>query len=159
MMGVLLKKACFQSSRDRRATKYSSLITDLFLFLTVKSSLSVCMSTIGTMGSSFNFLLSLLNDLHLNRTIFKKVIMKAMDISIRCSYSIFCYRSKAWTNPELLAIYFIHALYLFTFTVFEFTFCMLATRKQIICLASLYLVRCIIVICIFMIMIIIIMYI
>ena len=31
------------------------------------------MSTIGTMGSSSNSLLSLLNDLHLNRTIFKKV--------------------------------------------------------------------------------------
>ena len=64
------------------------------------------------------------------------------------------------TNLEFSTIYFILSFYLFSFIVFEFTFCMLATRKQIICLARLYLVRCIIVISIvvFMMVIIIIMY-
>ena len=37
-------------------------------------------------------------------SITKRIIMKAMNISIRSSYYIFCRRNKPWTNPELLTI-------------------------------------------------------
>ena len=62
------------------------------------------MSAIGALGSSCISLLSLLNDLHFDKTIQKRIIMKTMSISLRSSYYIFCRRKKPWTNPELLTI-------------------------------------------------------
>ena len=59
------------------------------------------MSAIGAMGSSRNSPLSLLNDLHFDKTIQKRIIVKTMSISLRSSYYIFCRRNKPWTNPEL----------------------------------------------------------
>ena len=85
-----------QNNSDRKATKYSSLINDLSLSLTVNA--------VGAMGSSCNSLLSLLNDLHFDNTIQKRIIMKTMSIFLRSSYYIFCRRNKPWTNPELLTI-------------------------------------------------------
>ena len=41
------------------------------------------MSAIGAMGSSCNSLLSLLNDLHFDKTMQERIIVKAMSISIR----------------------------------------------------------------------------
>ena len=62
------------------------------------------MSAIGAMGSSCNFLLSLLNDLHFHKTIQKRIIMTAMNISIRSSYYNFCRQNRPWTYPELLTL-------------------------------------------------------
>ena len=59
------------------------------------------MGAVRAMGSSCNSLLSLLKDLHFDKTIQKRIIMKAINISIRFSYYIFCLRNKPWTNPEL----------------------------------------------------------
>ena len=105
------------------------------------------MSAIEAMGSSCKSLLSLLNDLHFDKTIKKRIIMKAMSISIRSSYYIFCRRSKPWSNPELLAIKFFHSSYLLNVIDFFsfFLLNMFPTRKTIY--TAMYLVRCIIVIC------------
>ena len=51
-----------------------------------------------------NSLLSLLQELQFDKKITKRIIMTAMNISIRSSYYIFCRRNKPWTNPELLTI-------------------------------------------------------
>ena len=58
------------------------------------------MSAIGDMASSCNSLLSLLNDLHFDKTIHIRIIMEAMDVSLSSSH--FCRRKKPWTNPDLL---------------------------------------------------------
>ena len=94
------------------------------------------MSAIGAMGSSCISLLSLLNDLHFDKTIQKRIIMKAMPISSRSSYYIFCRRNKPWTNPELLTMYFFHSFYLLNnidfACLFVFLLYMLPTSKTII---------------------------
>ena len=69
-----------QNNSDRRATKYSSLINDLSFSYRRFQFVNLSLSTIGAMGSSCTSLLFLLNDLHINKTIKKKIIMKAMAI-------------------------------------------------------------------------------
>ena len=66
-------------------------------------------SAIGAMGSSCNSLLSLLNDLQFDKTIKKRIIMKAMSISIRSSYLIFpfllsaeCYRFFCYPTSKTI---------------------------------------------------------
>ena len=64
------------------------------------------MGAIGVKGSSCNSLSSLLPYLHVDMNIKESIMMKAMNISIRSSYYVFCNRNKPWTNQELLTIYF-----------------------------------------------------
>ena len=75
------------------------------------------MGAIGVMGSSCNSLSSLLHELHFDKTITKRIIVKAMNISVRSSFYIFCHRNKPWTNPELL-LFHIPSFYSFTSAVF-----------------------------------------
>ena len=93
-----------QNNSDRKAAKYSSLINDLCLSYSKVVFVNLSMGAIGVMGSSCNSLLSLLPELHFDKKITKRIIMKAMNISIRSSYYIFCRQNKPWTNPELLTI-------------------------------------------------------
>ena len=93
-----------QNNSDRKTAKYSSLINDLSPSYSKVVFVNLSMGAIGVMGSSCNSLLSLLHELHFDKTITKRIIMKAMNISIRSSYYIFCHRNKTWTNPELLTI-------------------------------------------------------
>ena len=93
-----------QNNSDRKTAKYCSLINDLSPSYSKVVFVNLSMGAIGVMGSSCNSLLSLLHELHFDRTITKRIIMKAMNICIRSSYYIFCRRHKPWTNPELLTI-------------------------------------------------------
>jgi len=81
----------------------------------------------------------LLNDLPFEKVVQER-IMKGMNISNGSSYYIFCGRNKPCTDPELLAIEFLHSSYLFTLIVFDFTKCQLScdlTSKTILhCHAS-----------------------
>ena len=93
-----------QNNSDRKTAKYSSLVNDLSLSYSKVVFVYLSMGAIGVMGSSCNSLLSLLYELHFDKSITKRIIMKAISISIRSSYYIFCRRNKPWTNPELLTI-------------------------------------------------------
>ena len=81
-----------ENNSDRKATKYCSLIKGLSLsFSYIKDTfVNPSMGAIGAMGSSSNSLLSLLNDLHFDKTIQKRIIKKTMNISIRSTSYIFC---------------------------------------------------------------------
>ena len=93
-----------QNNSYRKAAKYSSLINDLSLSYSKVVFVNLSMGAIGDMGSSCNSLLSLLHELHFDKKITKRTIMKAMNISIRSRHYIFCRRDKPWTNLELLTI-------------------------------------------------------
>ena len=74
-----------QNNSDGKATKYSSLINDLSLSYSKVQFVNLSMSAIVAMGSSCISLLSLLNDLHFDKTIQKRISMKTMSISLRSS--------------------------------------------------------------------------
>ena len=79
-----------QSNSDREAIKYSSLIDNLSFSYGKEQFVLLYMSDVGAMGSYFNSILFLLNNLSFDKTIQRRIIMKAMNILIRCSYYIFC---------------------------------------------------------------------
>ena len=54
---------------------------------------NLSMSAIGAMGSSCNSLLPLLSDLHFDKTIQKRIIMKALSFSIRFKTIVHCHVS------------------------------------------------------------------
>ena len=93
-----------QNNSNRKAAKYSSLLSKLSSSYSKVTFINLSMGAIGTMGSSCTSFFSLLNELSFDKTIQKRVIMKAMTISIRSSYFIFCQRNKPWSNPDLSTI-------------------------------------------------------
>ena len=112
-----------QNDSDRKASKYSTLINDL----------SPSYSKVGVMGPSCSSLSTLLHDLHFDKIIQKRIIMKAMNISIRSSYYIFCRQNKPWNNPELLTIQSAPVLYLLTFFLCSMScICMHSTSEPIL---------------------------
>ena len=56
------------------------------------------MSALGALDKSCDSLLALLNDLDTPYNLGNRLISKIMNISIRCTYYIFCRRSKDWTD-------------------------------------------------------------
>ena len=64
-----------QNNSDRKAAKYSSLISDLSLSYSKVVFVDLSMGAIGIMGSSCNSLLSLLQELHFDKSTTKTIIM------------------------------------------------------------------------------------
>ena len=91
-----------QITSNRKAAKYSSLLSKLSPSYNTDTFTNLSMGAIGAMGSSCTSFFLLLNDLGFDKTIQKRIIMKTMNVSIRSSYFIFCQRNKPWTSPELL---------------------------------------------------------
>ena len=73
------------NNSDRKTAKYSSLINDLSPSYSKVVFVNLFMGAIGVMGYSCSSLLSLLHELHFDKTITKRITMKVMNISIRSS--------------------------------------------------------------------------
>ena len=82
-----------QNNSNHKAAKYSSLLSELPPSYSKVAFINLSMGAIGTMGSSCTPFFSLLNELSFHK--------KAMTISIRSSYFIFCQRNTPSTNPDL----------------------------------------------------------
>ena len=87
---------------DRKANKYHLLIDSLKKSDSTVKFVNLSMSALGILETSSESLLSMLTDLHFGEKTKENVILKTMNIPVRCSYYIFCKRNKSWTNPELL---------------------------------------------------------
>ena len=81
---------------DRKATKYRPLINHLH------SSYSTVSIAIRILGMSSESFLWMLTDLQLDDKAKKIALLKTINITVRCTYYIFCRRNKSWTNPDLL---------------------------------------------------------
>ena len=64
------------SNSDRKAAKYGSFISDVSFSYSNFKFFNLSMSATGAMGSSCNSLLSLLNDLHFDKTVQKESSLK-----------------------------------------------------------------------------------
>ena len=87
---------------DRKAAKYLPLIADLQRSYSTVKFVNLSMSALGILGTSSESFLSMLTDLYFDEKTTKHALVKSMNIAIRCTFYIFCRRSKSWTNPELL---------------------------------------------------------
>ena len=87
---------------DRKANKYHSLSGSLQKSFSTVKFVNVSMSALGIFGTSSESFLSMLTDLHFDEKTKQHVMLKTMNISVRCSYYIFCRRNNNWANPALL---------------------------------------------------------
>ena len=63
---------------------------------------NVSMNALGALDRSCDSLLAMLNDLNTPYNLRNRIISQIMNISIRCTYCIFCRRNKDWTDPALM---------------------------------------------------------
>ena len=57
---------------------------------------------LGIFDSSSDSVMTMMDDLGFDNNSRYKITKKIINLSVRCTYYIFCRRNKAWTNPELL---------------------------------------------------------
>ena len=91
-----------QMNSDRKKTKYSSLISDLTPAYSEVTLVNLSMSVLVTMGKSSESLITMLDDLKLDKTASNIIVKKLRNIAIHCTYYVFCCRNKSWKNPDLL---------------------------------------------------------
>ena len=78
----------------RKAKKNSDLIKELSPAYKHVIFDNLSMSALDILGTSSTSLLDMLDQLNFDSNQTKSILMKLMNISIRCTYSIFCRRSK-----------------------------------------------------------------
>ena len=59
---------------------------------------------LGIYEASSDTILTMMNDLGIEKSVQKSIIKKIMDIAVRSTYYIFCRRNKTWTDPALLHV-------------------------------------------------------
>ena len=87
---------------DRKLNKYKSLVLSLSSSYNAVHFVNVSMSAIGVLDNSCHSLVKMMKDLDMSETLQRHIISKIMNISIRCTYYIFCCRNKDWSNPALM---------------------------------------------------------
>ena len=92
----------------------------------------------GIMGNSFESLLLMLDDLNLDKPVQNYVIGKVMNITIRCTYYVFCRRNKPWNNPDFLDFWFMKYLHLSFFTTILYFVLILVLHIDFILLFRIY---------------------
>ena len=91
-----------QPNSVRKATKFTPILQNLSSSYNKVIFINVSMGAIGVMGSSCDSFLTLLKGLNFDKVIQRRIVMKAINITIRSTYYIFCQRNKPWNNLELL---------------------------------------------------------
>ena len=87
---------------DRKLNKYKSLVLSLSSSYNTVHFVNVSMSALGVLDNSCHSLVKMMKDLDMSETLQRHIISKIMNISIRCTYYIFCCRNKDWSNPDLM---------------------------------------------------------
>ena len=86
---------------DRKALKYNPLHQDLrSKYIQIKFS-NFSLGALGTEGSSSDSFTELLKAVDFDRKMQKAILSRIMNITIRCTYYIFCCRNEPWTSPKL----------------------------------------------------------
>ena len=86
---------------DRKALKYNPLHKDLrSKYIQIKF-INLSLGALGTVGSSSDSFTELLKAVDFDCKMQKAILFRIMNITIRCTYYIFCCRNKPWTSPKL----------------------------------------------------------
>ena len=90
-----------EKNSNRKATKYKPLLRDLDYRNRSIHFVNLSMSALGIFYFSSDSLMTMMDDLGFNNNSRNQVIKKIINLSVPCTYYIFCRRNIAWTNPEL----------------------------------------------------------
>ena len=82
---------------------------------------NLSMSSLGVFSDECSTFLDMMNDTGIDKKQQRYIIKKMINIVIRATYYIFCFRNRNWDSPDLMQFWFFFLL-LFRF-VFVFVFC------------------------------------
>ena len=88
---------------DRKASKYNPLHQELGSKYKQIKFISLSLGALGTVGSSSESFINRLKCLGVSQPIQRSILSKMINITIHCTYFLFCRRNKPWTDPDLLA--------------------------------------------------------
>ena len=91
-----------QINSESKALKYYPLQQTLLPNYKQIKFINLSMGALGTIGSSSESFINLLNSLCFNDKVQKHILSNLINITIRSAYFIFCCQNKPWTNPDLL---------------------------------------------------------
>ena len=86
---------------DRKALKYNPLHQDLRSKYIQTKFINLSLGALDTVGSSSDSFTELLKAVDFDSKMQKSILSRIMNITIRCTYYIFCCRNKPWTSPKL----------------------------------------------------------
>ena len=86
---------------DRKALKYNPLHHDLRSKYIKTKFINLSLGALGTVGSSSDSFTELLKAVDFDSKMQKAILSRIMNITIRCTYYIFCCRNKPWTSTKL----------------------------------------------------------
>ena len=86
---------------DRKALKYNPLHHSLRSTYGQINFINLSLDTLGTVGSSSYSFSELLKAVDFDNKTLKVILSRIMNITIRCTYYIFCCRNKPWKSPKL----------------------------------------------------------
>ena len=85
---------------DRKALKYNPLHQDLRSKYIQTKLINLSLGALGTVGPSLDSFTEL-KAVDFDSKMQKAILSRIMNITIRCTYYIFCCRNKPWTSPKL----------------------------------------------------------
>ena len=87
---------------DQKASKYNRLHQELGSKYKEIKFINLSLGALGSVGSSSESFINLLKCLKVSQPIQWSILSKMIDITIWCTYFIFCRRNNPWTDPDLL---------------------------------------------------------
>ena len=84
-------------------TKYNPLHQEFGLKYVQIKLINLSLGALGTVGSFSESFINLRKCLEVSQPIQRSILSKMINITIRCTFFIFCRRNKLWTDPDLLA--------------------------------------------------------
>ena len=91
---------------DRKALKYNPLRQDLCSKYSQIKFTNLSLGALGTVGSSSDSFIELLKAVDFDSKMQKTILSRIMNITIRCTYFIFCCRNKPRISPKLHGTYY-----------------------------------------------------
>ena len=88
----------------RKHNKYKDLIVSLSQSYEDFKFINLSMNALVVYSTSCNAFFSMMDELKLSVVEKKYIARTATNLAIRCSYYIFCRKSKPWTDPAYLEI-------------------------------------------------------
>ena len=86
-----------------KATKYKPLLRDLNSSYRSIHFINLSTSALGIFEYSSDLIVRMMDELVFDRNSRSQIIKKIINVSVRCTYYIFCRRNKPWMNLELLS--------------------------------------------------------
>ena len=90
-----------QVNSDRKGLKYNPLHHSLRSTYRQINFINLSLGALDTVGSSSDSFSELLKAVDFGNNTQKAILSRIMNITIRCTYYIFCCRNKPWTSPKL----------------------------------------------------------